>query len=142
MPRQSLPPPSALLVDGDATSRKVLALMLSDLGYGRIWEAESVSSALSCLEIPGPDLAIVDLQFAEDEGYNLITLLRSREGSVGKIIAIAADADEGLKQLTLRRGADAVLARPLDWDAVLAACQIERRSSPRAGWSDGLRRTA
>jgi DNA-binding response OmpR family regulator len=138
----SLIPPAALLVDGDEQSRRVVAGVLAENGYGRVWEADSVGAALKCFDEPWFDLAVVDLRFSEDEGYNLISLLRSRAGTVGRIIAIAGDDDEGLRELTLRRGADVVLARPLDLTALSAACLVERRSAPRADWTDGLRLSA
>ena len=125
-------PLAALLVDGDSVSRQSVAAVLAGIGYGRIWEASSMVQALPHLDQPWFDLAVVDLAVAEAEGYDLISLLGSRVEAVGRVVAIAETADEQLIHAALRRGASAVLPKPIDRVALASAGLVERRRAPRA----------
>jgi DNA-binding NarL/FixJ family response regulator len=119
--------PTALVLDGDDASRQAIVSGLSVLGYDQIWEATSLSSALAYCAKPRIDLAVIDLRFAEDAGYNIISLLMSLAGVVGKIVAIADDADRAVVDVTLRRGAQVVLSKPLEWEAFGEAAGLEER---------------
>ena len=109
---------NALVVDDHAGARWLVSQALCAIGYSRVWEASSSIAALRYCDALPFDVAIVDLLLGEEDGVDLIDALRHRPGSVGKIIAVSADATR-LKNAASR--ADALLAKPLDAEAFVRA---------------------
>ena len=101
----------ALLVEKHGLFRQVLALVLKwNTDLKETLEADSLAQARQILgnSTPKPDLAVVDLDLANGDGFELISELRSSAPDV-PVLAITLGRDTERRELALRRGAAEVL---------------------------------
>jgi CheY-like chemotaxis protein len=113
----------ALVVDDDADARELLAITLQSAGAVPL-VASSVREAIRLLEEQRPDLLLADLGMPEQDGLDLIRLVRAMpEESGGRTpaIAVTAFASGAERETALRAGYDGHVAKPYDPDALLAA---------------------
>ena len=111
----------ALVVDDDADSRELLTLTLTAAGAVAI-VASSVREALRLLESERPDLLLTDIGMPEQDGLDLIRIIRAMPAeSGGRIpaIAVTAYASSAEKALALNAGFDRHVAKPYEPAAVL-----------------------
>ncbi len=111
----------ALVVDDDADARELLALTLTAAGAVAI-VASSVREALRLLETERPDLLLTDLGMPEQDGLDLIRIVRTLPPeSGGRIpaIAVTAYASSSEKQLALNAGFDSHVAKPYDPETLI-----------------------
>jgi CheY-like chemotaxis protein len=83
----------------------------------------SVSEALDALERCQPDVLISDLAMPDQDGYDLIREVRSREPERGgKIPAVAITAYTGAeaRMRALKAGFQMYVAKPVDPDGLIA----------------------
>jgi signal transduction histidine kinase len=113
----------ALVVDDDADARELLAMTLESAGAIPLL-ASSVREALRLFEQERPDLLLADLAMPEEDGLDLIRIVRAlpEEGG-GRIpaIAVTAYASGAERDKALGAGYDAHVAKPYDTEALLAA---------------------
>lgn len=96
-----------LLVDTDAIGRAVIADYLRGCGY-RVIEAGDVAEARLALEHETLDLAVVDVELADESGFQLAAWIRANRpqvrviltGSVERAASLAADLCEEGPELT------------------------------------------
>ena len=123
--RRSLSNMRILVVEDDADSREVLQLFLEQSG-ARVSSAESAKAAMEILTRRSdqlPDLIISDLAMPDEDGYSLLTRIRSMpEPSGGKIPAIALSAFTTLesKQKALESGFQLYSTKPFEPDRLVA----------------------
>ncbi len=101
-----------LIVDRHRLFRQVLGIVLKhNTGLKDTVEAGSRAEAHGALGNPNrkPDLAVVDLELPNGEGFELIGELRTRAPEV-PVLAIALRRDADRREQGLRAGADEVLA--------------------------------
>ena len=111
----------ALVVDDDADSRELLTLTLTSAGAVAI-VASSVREALRLLESERPDLLLTDIGMPEQDGLDLIRIIRAMPAeSGGRIpaIAVTAYASSAEKALALNAGFDRHVAKPYEPAVVL-----------------------
>lgn len=72
------PPTRVYLVDDHPALRQGLSLVLEHYGMVVCAEAESAREAIDSVDSLAMDLAVVDLSFERDEGFDLILTLRER----------------------------------------------------------------
>ncbi|MEO8207052.1 MAG: response regulator [Chthoniobacterales bacterium] len=105
----------ALIVEDDATSRKLLIRMLKNFGI----EADCASNGHTCLEMhrAAPyDLIFMDVRLPEMDGVETTRRIREIERNSDKktnIIAITAQAMAGDLELCLAAGMDEYLSKPV-----------------------------
>ena len=112
----------ALVVDDDADARELLALTLTSAGAVAI-VAGSVRDALRLLEVERPDLLLTDVGMPEQDGLDLIRIVRALPPeSGGRIpaIAVTAYASSAEREAALAAGFDGHVAKPYDADALIA----------------------
>ncbi len=112
----------ALVVDDDADARELLALTLASAGAVAI-VAGSVRDALRLLEEERPDLLLTDVGMPEQDGFDLIRIVRALPAeSGGRIpaIAVTAYASGADKALALAAGFDSHVAKPYDAETLIA----------------------
>jgi signal transduction histidine kinase/CheY-like chemotaxis protein len=118
-----LPGLRALVVDDDADARELLAITLQASG-AIPFVASSVREALRLLERERPDVLLADLAMPDEDGLDLIRIVRAlpRE-SGGRIpaIAVTAYASGPERDRALQAGYDGHVAKPYETDALLAA---------------------
>jgi len=105
--------PRILLVDDDEPFRKVVRLILTDLGH-TVVEARNGREALERFEQETAELVMTDLIMPEKEGIETLMELRAKHPAV-KIVAFSGggriDATSCLR-MAKAMGADRTLAKP------------------------------
>ncbi len=123
--------PTILVVDDEVGVATLLAELLADEGY-RTTTARNGAEALDKVRASAPDLVITDFMMPIRNGLELCyTLQADPRTRTIPIILISAVADQIPPDLI---EADAMLAKPLDFDALLACvATLLRRPTPAAG---------
>lgn len=110
-----------LIVDDDADSQELLALILADTG-ANVTRAASASEALALLDRSQPSLIISDIAMPDTDGYSLIQKIRAMPSKIiSQIPAIALtayDADED-RNKALAFGFQEFITKPIDPDILL-----------------------
>lgn len=103
-----------LLVDDNATNRKVISQQLNMLGYA-VDTADDGKQGLSMWQNGGYLLLLTDCHMPEMDGYDLARNVRSEEKGNTRIpiIAITADALKGTAKNCLAAGMDGYLTKPM-----------------------------
>jgi len=104
-----------LVVDDDADSHEVVALMLRRRGV-TVETVFTATEALKRIEQSEFDAVITDVGMPGQNGYDLVAGLRARAMSVGYIptIALTAYVTSGYEQEAYAQGFDAFLRKPVD----------------------------
>lgn len=103
-----------LLVEDDATSRKLIRTVLKNHGY-TIDEAEDLEHARAWLAAIIPDLVLLDLRLKDQDGLELATEIRKEERLKQiPIIAVTAQALKGDENRILEAGCDGYISKPID----------------------------
>jgi two-component system cell cycle sensor histidine kinase/response regulator CckA len=114
--------PRVLLVDDDATQLKLCRLRLLDAGYA-VQTAQNASDALALARAHRPNAIVSDVLMGDVDGFGLVRQVRE-DPSLGHIPVILLSAHyrgEEDRQLALRLGAAALVARTPEFETELAA---------------------
>jgi signal transduction histidine kinase len=121
-----------LLVDDSLDTIQVLSWLLSSKGM-RVREAASVNQALESVRAEKPDVIITDIGMPEQDGYDLLRLLRADQ-ALRDLPVIAATGYVGSREQEqmAAAGFSAALSKPFDLTELLAAldrvCPTAERS--------------
>ena len=105
-----------LVVEDEPPVRRVLRTVLRAAGY-QVAQAESGAGALRQLEAGAPDLLLLDLGLPDIDGTHLIQKLR--QTSAVPVLALVPRGDGADGRQALEAGADDLLDKPFDTDALL-----------------------
>jgi DNA-binding response OmpR family regulator len=122
-----------LIVDDDPEIRTMLARILTDEGY-RVAEIEDGEALLKALNDQAPDLVLLDVMLAAEDGMDVLANLR-RKSDV-PVIMLTARGKELDRVLGLKLGADDYVVKPFSPSELTARiASVLRRSSrrPEAG---------
>jgi two-component system, cell cycle response regulator len=134
-----------LVVDDDQLLTQLLSTFLGDNGY----EVECVPTARAMLdrfaENP-PDLVLLDVMLPDENGFEALEILRSRESSARvPVIMLTALSDPSYRTRGIRTGADDYVSKPFDLDELLSRTalrlhqareiRLQRNSAVNAGLS-------
>ena len=112
-----------LVIEDHADTLELLRTILTHAGHD-VSMAVDGEDGLRRYRTDHPDVVIVDLFLPRMDGLDVISALREDVGPAAKIIAISAGwsvrAADVLKEATAR-GADRVLRKPVDLDALTQA---------------------
>lgn len=119
-------PKRILIVDDDPDIVDYLGLFLEDHGYD-VASANRSSSALTALDEVDPDAVILDVVLPGRSGLDLLVTIRQHDrwSSVPVVVLTGNDSivqDNGrayLRGHDLERGADCVLAKPVDREVLI-----------------------
>jgi CHASE2 domain-containing sensor protein/CheY-like chemotaxis protein/nitrogen-specific signal transduction histidine kinase len=115
--------PTILLVDDDSRHRGVLNELLQGLGFGII-TAENGVVGLEKAIASIPDAMILDLDMPGMNGFALIEALKRNPKTQGiPLVVASARVFEEDRNRTLAAGANAFLAKPLQFEALLEALE-------------------
>ena len=121
-------PARVLVVDDEAAVRALLTRYLEVEGYD-VDEAADVPTALDALARREPDLVVLDVMLATDDGLDLLTGLRER--SQVPVILLSARGAEADRVLGLKLGADDYVVKPFSPPELAARiASVLRRSAP------------
>ncbi len=120
--------PQILVVDDDASVRRVLKLQLEEAGYG-VLAASDCAEATAIIEKYRPKLAITDLMMPGASGLDLLQRIKS-EGFDTTVIMITAFGSVETAVSAMRAGAYDYITKPIDYDALLVAVNraLERQN--------------
>lgn len=112
-----------LLVDDSLDTIQVLSWLLTSRGL-RVREAASVAEALDAARAEPPDVIITDIGMPEQDGYDLLRLIRAEE-RLRHLPVIAATGYVGsLEQEQMSRaGFSATLSKPFDLSELLSTLE-------------------
>jgi FixJ family two-component response regulator len=118
------------LVDDDPAVRRGLTRLIRACGH-RVLSYDSGGAFLQRPADEAFDCLLVDVRMPGITGLELFERIRS-EGSNVPIIFITGHGDADLEKYALKRGSLAVLSKPIDEDALLAAIHDAlHKSHPR-----------
>ena len=112
-----------LVVEDNPINLRVAVSLLERNGHKVVTAADG-RQALGILERERFDVALVDLQMPEMDGFELTAAVRAREASTGAhlpIIALTAHAMKGDRERCLAAGMDAHVAKPIRAEELWAA---------------------
>jgi CheY-like chemotaxis protein len=123
-----------LVVEDDADTREVVAMVLSSAGAA-VKTVASMAAAEEAMAAATWDVLVSDLGMPDGDGYDLIRRLRARP-SLEKLpaVALSAHAMDSDTRLSLRAGFDVHLPKPVDPDDLVrvVASLVQRRPADRA----------
>ncbi|MEQ1636546.1 MAG: sigma-54 dependent transcriptional regulator [Methylococcales bacterium] len=141
MPNQSI-----LVVDDEPKMRRLLDIMLTQIGH-EVHQAEDGQAALNFIKENNVDLVITDLRMPQLDGIGLLRELRELHNEVPVIVVTAYGTVESAVE-AMKYGASDYIIRPFELDAVEAAVKralklskVQRenqflRQSIEAGWGE------
>jgi len=115
-------------VDDDQASRDLTAEMLKNAGHA-VSAAASAREALARCKTAPPDLVLLDLILPDWTGVEVLQELRALQPELPVIIVTAYPEIRSAVE-AMRRGAAEYLVKPVDPDALLAACSAALASRP------------
>ena len=127
-----------LLVDDNAVNRKVARNFLRSYAFN-LDEAESGPEAIELVRLTRYDIIFMDHMMPGMDGIEAAEIIRrdcGENGTAPAIIALTANAMEGMRQRFLDKGFQDFIAKPLDRKALgqlLARWVPEERRRPAAG---------
>lgn len=108
---------SILVLDDDKSLREVLDVALSEQQHS-IYQAGSISEALSLVTNEIIDLALVDLRLGTESGLDFLQKLQEHHPGL-PVIMITAYADSQSAVAAMKLGAKDYIAKPFDVDELL-----------------------
>ncbi|TMA36390.1 MAG: response regulator, partial [Deltaproteobacteria bacterium] len=121
-----------LLAEDNAVNRKVAVRLLEKRGH-TVVAVEDGRQALRALDGERFDVALMDVQMPEMDGFEATAAVRARERVEGghlPIVALTAYAMKGDRERCLEAGMDAYVAKPVNADELFATLE---RLVPGAG---------
>ncbi|WP_322512606.1 response regulator [Chloroflexus sp.] len=112
-------PPTIMVVEDDAATRRLYRFLLRNSGYDVI-EAEDGIDALEKLAVHDCDVIITDMNMPRMGGIELVRTLRQNRSQV-YIIMVTAFGTPDTEKHAFRTGVNEYLTKPFDFD------ELERR---------------
>jgi two-component system chemotaxis response regulator CheY len=114
-----LMPATILVVDDSVDTRDLIHLYLTGVGYTVLTAADG-GEGLYRAKAERPDLIITDINMPNLDGHALVRELRAEGSFAGTpIVALTAYGSEAAEEAK-KNGADAVFAKPMNFDELLA----------------------
>ncbi len=123
--------PLTILLAEDNEINQLMAINLLEKWGHRVVVANSGREALAALEEESFDLALMDVQMPEMDGFKVTAAIRAREQTAGRhlpIVAMTAHAIKGDRERCLAAGMDDYLSKPIQSAELFAI--IERLTGP------------
>jgi len=117
-----------LVVDDDLEVRRLVVRLLESEGY-QVTQASTRSEVMAELASARPDLILLDVMLAEDDGFDVLTAVR-RNHDV-PVIFLTAKMAENDRVLGLRLGADDYVVKPFSGSELVARVSSVLRRTGR-----------
>lgn len=117
-----------LVVDDDLEVRRIVIRLLEAEGYDAV-EAATRSEVMAAIASARPDLILLDVMLAGDDGFDLLSAIR-RTHDV-PVIFLTAKVEEADRILGLRLGADDYIVKPFSGGELAARVSSVLRRSVR-----------
>ncbi len=113
-----------LYVEDNSDNRKLVRRVLEAEGYS-VAEAKDGQQAMECLLSEHVDLALMDINMPEVDGYTLTARIKAMPQFASlPIVAVTANVMRGDRERSLQAGCDGYIQKPIDIDTL--SQQIER----------------
>jgi len=129
-PRLEHEEPSALIADDDDLFRGRLGRALEARGW-EVFLAANTAQALAAAQEHAPDLAIVDLRLAGENGLDIVRKLRAFDSTMF-ILMLTGWGSIATALEAVRGGADHYLSKPVDTDQIVAVFNASPASGANA----------
>ena len=113
-----------LYIEDNSDNRKLVRRVLEVEGYAVV-EAKDGLEAIECLETKPIDLALMDINMPDTDGYTLTARIKAMPRFARlPILAVTANVMRGDRERSLQAGCDGYIQKPIDIDTL--SQQIER----------------
>jgi two-component system cell cycle response regulator DivK len=113
-----------LYIEDNSDNRKLVRRVLEAEGYAVV-EAKDGQQAMERLQSEKIDLALMDINMPEVDGYTLTARIKAMpEFAKLPIVAVTANVMRGDRERSLQAGCDGYIQKPIDIDTL--SQQIER----------------
>lgn len=113
-----------LYVEDNSDNRKLVRRVLEVEGYAVV-EAANGFEAMECLREQRVDLALMDINMPDLDGYTLTSRIKAMpQFKKLPIVAVTANVMRGDRERSLQAGCDGYIQKPIDIDNL--STQIER----------------
>lgn len=113
-----------LYIEDNSDNRKLVRRVLEAEGYAVV-EAKDGQQAMERLQSERIDLALMDINMPEVDGYTLTARIKAMpEFAKLPIVAVTANVMRGDRERSLQAGCDGYIQKPIDIDTL--AQQVER----------------
>jgi two-component system sensor histidine kinase/response regulator len=112
-----------LVAEDNPVNRKVVTRMLGKMGH-QVTAVEDGRQALAAAAAGDFDLALMDVQMPQMDGFEATRVLRASEAHGGRrlpVIALTAQAMQGDRELCLAAGMDGYVTKPIAREELIAA---------------------
>jgi len=126
-----------LVIDDEASIRKLLSIFLEDLGCSVV-TGDSVASGMARLQEQTPDLVMCDLKLPDGNGLELLSFVREQSSSLPFIIITAHTTPENALE-SMRAGATEYISKPFIFDElrmILKELLSRKKTEPELGETD------
>jgi len=113
--------PRILLIDDDASLRRVTEYNLSSAGFSVVGAA-SGKEGLALFRKHDPDLVITDVQLGDMNGLQILAAVK-KESPITPVLVITAFGSIELAVKAMQEGAFTFLAKPFDREALRLSCR-------------------
>ncbi|MCX5865137.1 MAG: sigma-54 dependent transcriptional regulator [Deltaproteobacteria bacterium] len=113
--------PRILLIDDDASLRRVTEYNLSSAGFS-VFGAASGKEGLALFRKHDPDLVITDVQLGDLNGLQILAAVK-KESPITPVLVITAFGSIELAVKAMQEGAFTFLAKPFDREALRLSCR-------------------
>jgi diguanylate cyclase (GGDEF)-like protein len=108
-------PVRVLIADDDATLREIASAMLNEAGFA-VHTVPSGDAAVAACALRMPDIALLDVEMAEGDGYQACTNIRSLPGGADLPIVMVTGCDDTLSiDRAYEAGATDFVVKPINW---------------------------
>jgi CheY-like chemotaxis protein len=119
-----------LVVDDQPVNVRLLATMLSQLGY-KVRKATSGEMALTAIQAELPDLILLDITMPQMDGYELCEILKKDPRTAEIPVIFVSALDEAMdKTKAFEVGAADYVAKPFQWAEVQARVKTQLALRP------------
>ena len=115
MPASDLPAPVVLVVDDDATIRRLLQITLETEGFTVTTAGDGMEGLRMAQEVPRPDLVLLDIMMPGMDGLQVCHTLKNDPATrETPVVLLSAKAQSHDIELGMRVGADDYITKPPD----------------------------
>jgi len=108
-------PVRVLLADDDATLREIACVMLNEAGFV-VQIVSSGDAAVAACALRMPDIALLDVEMAQGDGYQACSNIRSLPGGADLPIMMVTGCDDTLSiDRAYEAGATDFVVKPINW---------------------------
>jgi diguanylate cyclase (GGDEF)-like protein len=113
--KKPISPVRVLIADDDATLREIAGVMLDEAGFA-VQTVSSGDAAVAACALRMPDIALLDVEMAEGNGYQACTNIRSLPGGADLPIVMVTGCDDSLSiDQAYEAGATDFVVKPINW---------------------------